>query len=382
MENLVVGVDAAGIAMITETDPTSFYYNPAPADGTAMLSRRPNYSGPPYTATHASYRSRGQYGASAYPTPPPPTYGAGPHLYGAPSLPPQPEYGMQAPMADYPSRPIETARLIPSLANQSLVVLQNRKQEILDQLEKIGTTNSQNSSIWNGRPAGAAGGQTGYGRADGLFDDDFIPFGAPLCSKYGPISRLSRIIPRPSNPIQTASAFGHSLISTPMKRTPLSSTGRDVDDWTDGQDEEVGDGQETNGDSAPPAEPVRDFYVESERMKYELELIKQQIDELKMATREASIGCMTEGRQRLSRELHLIEENIREKERQLRLTQRKRRNVTTPVHGKATLDWDVKFFNGFNDPVVVATGDDEDTGIANGMRELELRLQHELEEQE
>ena len=118
-------------------------------------------------------------------------------------------------------------------------------------------------------------------------------------------------------------------------------------------------------------------------MKYELELIKQQIDELKMATREASIGCMTEGRQRLSRELHLIEENIRDKERQLRLTQRKRRNVTTPVHGKATLDWDVKFFNGFNDPVAtVATGDDEDTGIANGMRELELRLQHELEEQE
>ena len=388
-ENLVVSVDAAGIAMITETDPTSFYYNPAPAtEGTAMLSRRPNYAGPPYTATHAPYRSRGQYGASAYPTPPP-TYGVGSHLYGAPSLPPQPEYGMQAPMADYPSRPIETARLIPSLASQSLVVLQSRKQEILDQLEKIGTansssgTNSQNYSIWNGRSAGAGGTQAGYGRADGLYDDDFIPFGAPICSKYGPISRLSRIIPRPSNPIQAASAFGHSLISTPMKRTPLSSTGRDLEDWNDGQDEEDGERQETNGDTAPPAEPVRDFYVESERMKYELELIKQQIDELKMATREASIGCMTEGRQRLSRELHLIEENIRDKERQLRLTQRKRRNVTTPVHGKATLDWDVKFFNGFNDPVAtVATGDDEDTGIANGMRELELRLQHELEEQE
>lgn len=381
-ENLVVGVDAAGIAMITETDPTSFYYNPVPADGTAMLSRRSNYGGPPYTATHAPYRSRGQYGASAYQTPPP-TYAAGPHIYGAPSLPPQPEYGMQAPMADYPSRPIETARLIPTLASQSLGVLQSRKQEILDQLEKIGTANSgQNYSIWNGRPGAAAA----YGRADGLFDDDFIPFGAPICSKYGPISRLSRINSRPSNPIQASSAFGHSLISTPMKRTPLSSTGRDLDEWNDGQDEEEIDNQEPNGDSAPPAEPVRDFYAESERMKYELELIKQQIDELKMATREASIGCMTEGRQRLSRELHLIEENIREKERQLRLTQRKRRNVATPVHGKTPIDWDVKFFNGFNDPSSVTTtattGDDEDTGIANGMRELELRLQHELEEQE
>lgn len=72
-------------------------------------------------------------------------------MYGAPTLP-QPEYAMPAPMtADY--RPIETARLIPSLASQSLVVLQNRKQEILDQLEKIGTASQQQQqqmySIWN-----------------------------------------------------------------------------------------------------------------------------------------------------------------------------------------------------------------------------------------
>jgi hypothetical protein len=105
---------------------------------------------------------------------------------------------MQAPMADYPIRPIETARLIPSLASQSLGVLQSRKQEILDQLEKIGSaknssSGSQNYSIWNGRAAASAaaaatGTQTasGYGRADGLFDDDFIPFGAPLCSKKAP----------------------------------------------------------------------------------------------------------------------------------------------------------------------------------------------------
>ena len=109
-------------------------------------------------------------------------------------------------------------------------------------------------------------------------------------------------------------------------------------------------------------------------MKLELEMLKQQIDELKMATRESALS---EGRQRLARELHLIEENIRDKERELRLTQRKRRNVSNlPVNGKATatVDWDMKFFN--------SSEDDEDNGIANGMRELELRLQHELEEQE
>ncbi len=46
----------------------------------------------------------------------------------------------------------------------------------------------------------------------------------------------------------------------------------------------------------------------------------------------------------------------------------------------------MKFFNGFDPSSAggAASGhnDDEDTGIANGMRELELRLQHELEEPE
>lgn len=105
------------------------------------------------------------------------------------------------------------------------------------------------------------------------------------------------------------------------------------------------------------------------------QVLKQQIDELKMATREATV--VTEGRQRLAHELHLIEDNIREKERQLRLTQRKRRNVSSLplVNGKTTIDWDIQFFNSFDQ-------DEEDNGIASGMRELELRLQHELEDQE
>ena len=106
-------------------------------------------------------------------------------------------------------------------------------------------------------------------------------------------------------------------------------------------------------------------------------MLKQQIDELKMATHEATV--VSEGRQRLAHELHLIEDNIREKERQLRLTtQRKRRNVSSnlPLNGKTTptIDWDMQFFNSFDD--------EEDNGIASGMRELELRLQHELEDQE
>ena len=409
-ENLV-GVDAAGIAMITDSasDPTAaFYYGSTAARPAAAY-------GPSYPYRH------GQYGTGVYSTPPPiapNVYSSNSHHYGA-SLPPQPEYGRTAPMqADYPNRPIETARLIPSLATQSLVVLQNRKQEILDQLEKIGSNGQQQQqqhyAVWNGRTtsAAAASGYCRSGASGGYMeDDDFIPFGAPICSKYGPISRQSRILPRPSNPIQAASAFGHSLISTPVKRTPLSSTGRDLvlDDWAI-EDDDLGEEEEeenSNDGFAPvatvqapvvPAPPVRDFYVESERMKYELELLKLQIDELKMATREAaSLGAsVTEGRQRLSRELKMIEDNIRERERELRLTQRKRRNVAAVPSGtgKATIDWDVKFIQG-NDNISSSTttttsggggalggAEDEDTGIAVGMRELELRLQHELEEQE
>lgn len=368
LENLMpVGVDAAGIAMITDTsagpDPiTGFYCSPVRAVAGTTAAASANYCPSAYPYRY-QYGTAAAAGVSPFPIPPPlppSVYGAAaiPHVYSAPTLPPQPEYGMPAPVADYP---IETARLIPSLASQSLVVLQNRKQEILDQLEKIGShQDAQQSqqqrrefSMWNGvrGPTAAttttaiAAGTSAYGRTGTKEDDDFIPFGAPLCSKYGPISRLSRIIPRPSNPIQAVSPFGHSLISTPVKRLPLTSTGRTlsapvlnrhrIDDGLDrdGLQEEDGESDDedchlereplpSTTDEAPPpvaSAPVtlsstaaqRNFYAESERMKYELELLKQQIDELKMATLDAaSLGglAVSEGRQRLSRELHLIEE--------------------------------------------------------------------------
>lgn len=444
-ENLVTSAEP--LPLMSDPEAATYYFQPnGVADPPAVLARRATFStAPSYGTSHSPYRNsaRSQYGATGvYPAPPPlppSTYASAPHLYGAPpAMPQQPEYGMPAPMADYPTRPIETARLIPTLANQSLLVLQNRKQEILDQLEKIGSgasNNGQGYSMWNGRGSnGCAQAATaapstyarpigvGAGAAASGADDDFIPFGAPICSKYGPISR--RMMPRSASAvIQASSSFGHSLVSTAMKRTPVASTGRDlsVDDWmpddalhdancprTD--DEDTEDDCCCNGIPAAPLptppppppppmpaasgaapQPMRDFYAESERMKHELEVLKQQIDELKMATRDASL--LSEGASigRLSRELNLIQEDIREKERQLRLTQRKRRNVATPGHhGKAAVDWEVKYFNGFNDAIASAAnpsvtsgaGEDEDTGIANGMRELELRLQHELEEQE
>ena len=389
-----------------------------PPAAAAAAAARPHFGGP---ATCYPYRPHAA-GAAAYPPPPPlpssvyhgpASASANHHMYGA--APPQPEYGMPAPIADY--RPIETARLIPTLASQSLVVLQNRKQEILDQLEKIGSVappppppppppaSSQYPLVWNAhqppqqqqqqrggmartrttassayttaRASVAAVASSTTGRSNNPEDDEFIPFDPPICSKYGPISRLSRIIPRPSNPVQASAAFGHSLISTQtVPRAPLTSTGSTLSEWG-----AVNDGGEGGVGSAAP----RDFYAESERMRYDLEILKQQIEELKMATREASV--LTEGRQRLARELHLIEENIREKERQLRLPQRKRRIGNLPVNSSKVntvppspplvkdhvIDWEMQLFT--------SSEDDEDVGIATGMRELELRLFQELEDQ-
>lgn len=393
-ENLVVNAET-GLAVLADPDAAGFYGPSGASDSGAVLARRATFSGPHYGGS--PFRTRGhQYGAGAYPAPPPmppAAYGSAPHLYGAPpAMPQQPEYGMPAPMADYPSRPIETARLLPSLANQSLLVLHSRKREILEQLEKIGTGNGRSGyPAWNGRSANGARtpappcyarpvGPLAVGAAASGPDDDFIPFGAPICSKYGPISR--RMMPRSTEPGQAGSALGwdEHAHEANCQRT---------------DDEDAEDDCCCNGIPAAPlpaSGPMRDFYAESERMKHELELLKQQIDELKMATRDASL--LSEGASigLLSRELNLIQEDIREKERQLRLSQRKRRNGATPGHhGKAAVDWEVKYFNGFHDAIgppcanpapAAASGDDEDTGIANGMRELELRLQHELEEQE
>ena len=171
-ENLII--DAAAVADPSDPSAAAFYFNgsstatPSTQTGGGAASRTVFLPG------SYSFRNHNQYAPSAYPTPPPlppnvygasgpvpgpgpgPVPGPGPGPVPGPEtgptgggggLAPQPEYGMPAPISMTNYRPMETARLIPSLANQSLVVLQNRKQEILDQLEKIAavtsTTNQQ-----------------------------------------------------------------------------------------------------------------------------------------------------------------------------------------------------------------------------------------------
>uniref|UniRef100_T1IW63 RING-type E3 ubiquitin transferase n=1 Tax=Strigamia maritima TaxID=126957 RepID=T1IW63_STRMM len=153
---------------------------------------------------------------------------------------------------------------------QSLAALQQRRQEILIQLEKVqcdttGTVTSQKYSsptstttTWVDETsaslktptsrlpttvsAGVVIASTGQekqminskwiyreGGGSSHFnpteDDQFIPFDPPIVSKFGPISRTAKTIIRPSNPIQVNSSLGEGTVSTPMVHGPLQVAG-------------------------------------------------------------------------------------------------------------------------------------------------------------
>ncbi|XP_053653431.1 roquin-1 isoform X2 [Cherax quadricarinatus] len=51
--------------------------------------------------------------------------------------------------------------------------------------------------------------------------DDFIPFDPPLVSRFGPISRMSRTVIQPANPIQSSASNPTETTTTPTVRRPV-----------------------------------------------------------------------------------------------------------------------------------------------------------------
>lgn len=51
--------------------------------------------------------------------------------------------------------------------------------------------------------------------------DDFIPFDPPLVSRFGPISRMSRTVIQPANPIQSSVSSATETTTTPTVRRPV-----------------------------------------------------------------------------------------------------------------------------------------------------------------
>lgn len=142
------------------------------------------------------------------------------------------------------------------MASKSMEELKERKEAIMNQLETIvgkEATHQVATRIANGEepnkpqeftstysiwtsgadfyiaPKGlekpyepAAGYRTFAARKEeGKGKDDFIPFDPPLVSRFGPISRMSRTVIQPANPIQSSVSSATETTTTPTVRRPV-----------------------------------------------------------------------------------------------------------------------------------------------------------------
>lgn len=117
----------------------------------------------------------------------------------------------------------------------------------------------------------------------------------------------------------------------------------------------------------------KDLILESQKVKQQLKHLEKKINDLKLATQGATF---TAG-ERLAQELQMIEAGIREKEKDVR---------NWSPYG-TTIPWIQSTNNllgsqSFNQDYKPEEEDTYEAGIANDMRELELRWEFELQEQE
>ncbi|XP_039305646.1 uncharacterized protein LOC105205842 isoform X2 [Solenopsis invicta] len=126
----------------------------------------------------------------------------------------------------------------------------------------------------------------------------------------------------------------------------------------------------------------KDLILESQKVKQQLKHLEKKINDLKLATQGATT-FVTAG-ERLTQELRMIEAGIRERERDVR-------NWSNPFGsgtGTNTIPWIQQSSNDwlsnqeYNTDYKTEEEDTYEAGIANDMRELELRWEFELREQE
>lgn len=245
------------------------------------------------------------------------------------------------------------------IPTKSLAELQQRKLEVISQLEKVvgkraasvisNTASSQAKQDvlplgdFDGTPpyyfwtSNINTGPT-FVRSDSILkaEDDYIPFDTPI-SKYGPISRMSKDNVTNTQSVQVSSTFGDNTISTSMVRRPVSAPSpitysnlmalssahpivtpylRDTNYIT------VGHGML---DSPPnfPKMHDKDLLAESQRVKIQLRNLEKKINDLKLASQ----GVTLSEKERLTQELQLIEQGIFEKQKEVRLVSCFKKNV-------------------------------------------------------
>ncbi|XP_023287730.1 roquin-1 isoform X2 [Orussus abietinus] len=302
---------------------------------------------------------------------------------------------------------------------KTLAMLLQRRMEIISQLENIvskqapqqiktncdihhsqGDPLSPSFSIWANAPGGqlSPAGNINYGgnfrRSDSiLLDDEFVPFEATPASKYGPISRLSKSLLRPANGVQPAGLYSEG----PMPAVRPIPAANAVTSWYYGHQSFTSLGG--NGGMQPVANPglgdgfitvgrginetpsqveltrqesmSKDLILESQKVKQQLKHLEKKINDLKLATQ----GPFTEG-ERLTQELQMVEAGIREKEKDVR---------NWSPYG--SIPWiqppnNLLAGHGVGRDYKSEEEDTYEAGLANDMRELELRWEYELQEQE
>ncbi|XP_012257083.2 roquin-1 [Athalia rosae] len=299
---------------------------------------------------------------------------------------------------------------------KTLAMLLHRKMEIISQLENIvgkqtpvqlktsntsqGDQLTSNFSIWTTAsgtqvppPSNINYGTTFHHSDSILLDDEFVPFDTPPASKYGPISRVTKPLVRSPNAVQASTFFGEGTPT--IQRRPMPSASP-VTSWHYGHQQHAmgghsgvqplagstfGDGyitvgrgtQETNSQVQLSRQESmsKDLLLESQKVKQQLKHLEEKINELKLATQGAAFS---EG-ERLAQELQMIEAGIREKERDVR---------NWSPYGMSWFQPSSNLVQNHNLNRDYGA-DEEDTyeaGIANDMRELELRWEFELEEHE
>ncbi|XP_015586020.1 roquin-2 isoform X2 [Cephus cinctus] len=302
---------------------------------------------------------------------------------------------------------------------KTLAMLLQRRMEIISQLENIvgkqtppqmksnyeiqGDLLSPNFSIWTNAPGNQMTStpninySSNFRRSDSIqLDDEFVPYDATPASKYGPISRVSKSLLRPTG-VQQAGLYGEGTTPPMSTIRPVPATSP-VTSWyyshqpyaamgANGGVQSVantalGDGYITVGRGVPEAPThvqltrqesmSKDLILESQKVKQQLKHLEKKINDLKLATQGAAFS---EG-ERLAQELQMIEAGIREKEKDVR--------NWSPYGSVPWIQPPSNLLSNHNMNRDYRA-EDEDTyevGIANDMRELELRWEFELEEQE
>lgn len=282
--------------------------------------------------------------------------------------PTQPDYGVTAPSQEHRTmemamnkRPnwehiqVQISKLPASYQNnqnkriptKSLAELQQRKLEVISQLEKVvgkraasvisNTASNQakhdSSSLDEGTPpyyfwTGNINSGPTFVRSDSILkaEDDYVPFEIQT-SKYGPISRMSKENVTNSQSVQVSSTFGDNTISTPMVRRPVSApspiTYPNLVALSSAHPVVTPYLRDANYiavgmlDSSPniPKMYDKDLLAESQRVKIQLRNLEKKINDLKLASQSVTL---TE-RERLIQELQLIEQGIFEKQKEVQL---------------------------------------------------------------